>query len=370
MDAAKGRLQRVSTICRLKRYTTDDTRQCLANQHLNFIGDSLSRYQFYSLAYFIDKGMYPPRFPTPSAYDNRNECRSHHVDDNNTSQCSPETEPNICTEVDWRRYRDRSWSMLFSVLGGSDDGGVFGGRMECNCGRKDGESQIIENMIYASQPDGKNERAVLSLFLERGWGDNMDPIRGHSFIGCGFNESCRLSETLQDTTLDRARHGSYDYNQSFPEAIDPEHGALRHIIPPVNIAIYNRGLWGALDPGRAALIFPAMFNWTGGAAGRCFFKSTTASGRPSDRDLHQYETQPAIRTVAVNAGCSFLDYGHITSDFANLHYEFPEPPGGGGLERTDVYWDVVHFMPWVYEELNNVLLNVLCNGRDSDAAVA
>jgi hypothetical protein len=34
------------------------------------------------------------------------------------------------------------------------------------------------------------------------------------------------------------------------------------------------------------------------------------------------------------------------------------------FEYTNVFWDSVHYQPWVYEELNNVMLNVLCNAKN------
>ena len=347
----------LTSICSLMRYSADEARQCLANEHLNFIGDSLSRYQFHSLVHFIDKGTYPPRFPSPLVYGD--ECQ-YHVDEVNQSQCSPKGQPNICMELDWyEHHKDRSWNMLYQAVGGD----LFGGRMECACARNDKERLETENLLYASQPDENGHRITLSVMQERGWTNMILPIRGYHFTGCSFNESCQLTDAVQDAWFDRLRNSSFDYNQTFPEAIDFEHGALRHVLPPVSIAIYNRGLWGPLAPDRAKQIFPAMFNWTGGSAGRCFYKSTTASGRYTEDNLREHETQRSIRNEAVHAGCAFLDYGHVTSDFASLFYNYPTPPGGGGLERTDVYWDSVHFQPWVYEELNNIFLNVLCNAR-------
>jgi hypothetical protein len=32
-------------------------------------------------------------------------------------------------------------------------------------------------------------------------------------------------------------------------------------------------------------------------------------------------------------------------------------------ERDTILWDDVHFQPWVNEELNNLLLNMLCNAH-------
>ncbi len=34
------------------------------------------------------------------------------------------------------------------------------------------------------------------------------------------------------------------------------------------------------------------------------------------------------------------------------------PPSKGRCCR---YWDAVHFMPWVYEEFNTLLLNMICD---------
>jgi hypothetical protein len=58
----------------------------------------------------------------------------------------------------------------------------------------------------------------------------------------------------------------------------------------------------------------------------------------------------------LKAGCSFLDIAHVTEIFASLQT----------VERTFVFWDALHYLPWVYEELNNVLLNVLCNHIPTD----
>ena len=57
----------------------------------------------------------------------------------------------------------------------------------------------------------------------------------------------------------------------------------------------------------------------------------------------------------------------MTKAFEELLFKFPFPPAPeiALRERKDVYTDLVHFMPWVYEEINNLLLNVLCNGDAS-----
>ena len=76
----------------------------------------------------------------------------------------------------------------------------------------------------------------------------------------------------------------------------------------------------------------------------------------------------------MNSGCGYLDFGHLLQEFGHMPYAHPKPPKqkhgaihSGFAEASYVYWDKVHFQPWVYEELNNFLLNVLCNA-DGNAA--
>jgi hypothetical protein len=174
-------------------------------------------------------------------------------------------------------------------------------------------------------------------------------------------------------------------------------------------------VWGRLSEDRAKRIFPMLHDWVrdgagagagAGAAGsggptdaapvgRCFFKSTTA-GATSFRD-HYMETElRTIRPHAVQSGCTYLDFAHLTEDFGALDYE--SSLRNPRAERRSVFVDQVsaldraldrevcallllgrtfayvrpfyfigltqvHLQPWVYEELNQVLLNVLCNNR-------
>jgi hypothetical protein len=165
-------------------------------------------------------------------------------------------------------------------------------------------------------------------------------------------------------------------------------------------------VWGRLAEDRAQRIFPVLRDWVAAEAddkpkgrgeseqqqqqGRCFFKSTTA-GANSFRDRY-FETElHTIRPHALKAGCGYLDFAYLTQDFGALDYEssLKDPRA----ERRSVFVDQVraavlflwvddpllkpswltrartvhspvqvHLQPWVYEELNQVLLNVLCNG--------
>jgi len=92
-----------------------------------------------------------------------------------------------------------------------------------------------------------------------------------------------------------------------------------------------------------------------GSDGRCFFKATTGSSRQDYRPLEIGK----IRGPTIKKGCDYLDWGHVTATFGKTRMDH-HPYGGG--EKDDVFFDTVHYHPWVYTELNNLMLNVLCNG--------
>jgi hypothetical protein len=160
----------------------------------------------------------------------------------------------------------------------------------------------------------------------------------------------------------RAVDGDFDWNEPLYEALN---GTLRSILPPVDIAIYNRGLWGILGKERAQVTMPVLREFVG--EGRCFYRTITAAPCYYDRNLPNREMM-TMKEATFKAGCGMLDFAHLTKEFNLLGYHRDGPPkqDHGTIwnyrEWEDIYWDNAHFNPWVYEELNNVLLNVLCNG--------
>jgi hypothetical protein len=148
--------------------------------------------------------------------------------------------------------------------------------------------------------------------------------------------------------------------------VDALQNSLKKVLPPVNIGIYNKGLWGRVSKETLDRVMPALYNFTGGEQGRCFFRSTTGSPKSLKRNLEEHE-RGLVQTLAHRHGCSFLDFGRLTEDFARMEYrEGNVNKASASLllqERSAIYWDNVHFLPWVYEELNNLQLNVLCNAE-------
>ena len=66
--------------CKLRRHLPWHARACLMNKHLMFIGDSLTRYQYVSLAHFISRLEYPDQYGGDNA------------------------RPNICLEREWQDW--------------------------------------------------------------------------------------------------------------------------------------------------------------------------------------------------------------------------------------------------------------------------
>ena len=59
-----------------------------------------------------------------------------------------------------------------------------------------------------------------------------------------------------------------------------------------------------------------------------------------------------------------MDIRHLMCEFASYLFAHLLPLRNVMLEYLTIFWDDMHFQPWVYKELNNLMLNVLCNAQD------
>jgi hypothetical protein len=394
--------------CRLHRYTAQEARQCLRGQHMSLMGDSLSRYLFLSLSFFMQHGVWPPRFGQARGqfgYESINSTTTTtkmkkqppqrqpvcpHIDEQGQATCSPMGEPNPVMEGDWKRNLQAgqdSWETFLEQIGGGTDGGIFSGHMECDCARssRPGKGELckaecqVENELYISGPandqgeweedhqgDTNNDidysrRILFSHVKENGWGDPPRNVSGFSFTKCGASGSCRRDQNTTNFMLERAMEGVFEWNEPLASALQ---NSLKRILPPVSIGIYNKGLWGAVSKETLDRVMPALYNFTGGEDGRCFFRSTTGSAKSLKANLEEHE-RGLVQSLTHQHGCNFLDFGRLTEDFARIEYREGQVDRASASfllqERNSIYWDNVHFMPWVYEELNNMQLNVLCN---------
>ena len=155
---------------------------------------------------------------------------------------------------------------------------------------------------------------------------------------------------------------------SVAEAFGPNGTEFLAQFAGTDYAVYNRGLWGRLPTDKAEVVMGALYDLTGGKEkreGRCFYRSTTSCERTTKNDLGSWE-HDKVRPVAYAEKCEYLDYNHVTEAFGHFVFRVPKPDRNLAFERSSVFWDAVHYQPWVYEELNNLLLNVLCNADQGD----
>ena len=356
---ADGSRELQHELCGIHRYTAEEARFCLAPHHVHFIGDSITRYQMVSLVHLLHHGKYPPRFGFAAQ---GQPCA--HVDETGQEQCSPPDKPNINMEREWTQVANMAgkdpWLYFMQALGTN----VFDGYMEASAVRtKETLLELqAENYLYVLPESKVNNRLrpMISYAQEIGWAEKPTPIHGFHFTGCAHSGTCNYTDEMADERLQRALNHSFDFEEPLEQALQPN-GALYKQLPPTTIAIYNRGHWGQLPAARANVLMPLLHTFSQGSLGRCYFKSTTTP-YPF---LREHE-RTAIRDAAWTSGCGFLDWGHITEDFLELPFQpnmIPPEQVYGPItgEREQIFWDQVHFQPWVNEEFNNLLLNILCN---------
>jgi hypothetical protein len=241
-------------ICRLKRYTSSEANQCLADKHLSMIGDSLTRYQFTSLAYFLENGRFQSRFGRPPS---RN-APCLHIDETGQPTCAPFATPSVTNHYEWKG----GWNGYFRGLGGGNDGGVMNGHMESTSVRAETSigGQDSDNFLYTHPKSG----IVLSYAYEAGWGNAPRPLQGYYYTNCSYTGSCRKTKKMMRELANRSLAKDFDWQQSFPEAIG-KNGTLRTVLPRrPDYLFYNRGVWGRLSEARAKLIMPALRDWVAG----------------------------------------------------------------------------------------------------------
>jgi hypothetical protein len=353
-------------LCKIHRYTADEAKQCLIGKHVNIIGDSVSRYGANSLAYFIENNRWPQRFGFEVPY-----CRR--FDENGTAVCSTEEDPNLTWERNFlhSRYIPEGldgWEYFMAKIGGWTDGGIFNGRLECNCAGNE-----LENWMYvtpelkiasnhANADDKFANRVVISVNVEKGW-LKADPLHGFNYSGCAVTGTCRYNQTDSKYWKDRVWAGDVDWKQDLLDFLSPNR-AIASQLPPVDIVMYNRGIWGILPPERSQQIFPLLYNYSGRDSGQCFFR-TTVSAQKRGSEIEY------VRSHALASNCSFFDFAGIAENFVELQGRMEIHRGDENWtmitpqedERYSVFTDDNHYQPWVYEEFNNLWLNVLCNTK-------
>mmetsp|Transcript_25247 Transcript_25247/g.39624 ORF Transcript_25247/g.39624 Transcript_25247/m.39624 type:complete len:378 (+) Transcript_25247:1704-2837(+) len=315
--------------CQLRRFTTADARECLRNKHVLIIGDSVSRYQYMSLASFLHSG-----FPEASG--------NHEKGANNV--CMP---GNVWGS--WKRFYLRSSAH-------------FEGRELCDCFRPEGpwnpdfEKRTEENR-FLSLPEHNLSLSYLQVF-------GGFPMHGHFPGRCRGSTQVPMCSRLNVSRAEvsRATHvltnEEYDSNPLLDQGNvfdwqSSVHATVRDLVPnmEVDVLIYNTGLWGELK--NATMVGDVMSAGSEvvKAGGSCFWKRTTKRFKCQGGDRRCFRDRWAPEEVAdavpvdqaKDKGWGIMDIATPTS-----------------LLEQDSFADGIHPRPFVYNELNNLLLNQVC----------
>lgn len=335
-------------LCKLKRFTYNNALKCLNNKHILFIGDSLSRFQYLSLTYFIEHGGWLSRF--------RMDSNCTHIDEFNKTQCRKGGEPNL-NDPHMRHYKE-----LHVGLGSH----YFNGKLECQCYRGQGE-RSVENMYYENIINSSMQLKLTYM------SDNIVyPMKGWKRSHCSTESVCQMNETNWYEFGEKK--WDYEYYDDDPLLYDY---ISKFQVPDVNIILVNRGLWTGIPTNITTMskIFQYISEITKKNSGRCFWKGTTVPMEPKMTELLGYRpSHPSnfsllekdIRHLGSKYSCESFDLSHVTSHFIDMlgsDYCVTNNSTWNSNSRfklTDIYIDRVHFQPWVYEEFNQILLNVLC----------
>uniref|UniRef100_A0A6U4JN35 SGNH domain-containing protein n=2 Tax=Hemiselmis andersenii TaxID=464988 RepID=A0A6U4JN35_HEMAN len=329
--------------CKLHRYTQEEARQCLKDRHFLFIGDSLTRYQYMSLVMFLE---------------------DHWPDDTGEKEGF-----NPCREA----WGQGGWKVFYQT-----SSKLLKGKEICDCFRLDGpmsrntQNTLVENRYFHLAAHNLSV-TYLQLF-------GVLPMRGHwpteecrnkkrGEDGCGpdsmsKSEVAKNLHVLQEEEYNTyLKDGQFDWTGNHMQAI-------ADVVPAMGVdtLFINLGLWvptGEYDnkeeiratykAARSAVVAHEK------GGGMAFWKRTTTmlkcyktGGKrcnPGDkREVRFYKDKEPVA---------------LAKDMGIGIYDTAEPT------RTLPWWvwnDEVHFRPFVYRELNNLLFNQFCNSPSAKGA--
>jgi hypothetical protein len=280
---------------------------------LTFIGDSLTRYQYLSLIHFLHSGLWPEPLGDVSGQPNPVMEREH-----------------------------ANWTVYYST---SNE--VYGGHEVCTCRRDDVDE--YERRHFHLDTVGLTIRSitvpVLGSVLAQ-LGDVNQELnsthRAHYKYDARIHQR-GLGFSLCDNSTSTSLHPSCLYPPHFPYH------------PPTALVV-NTGIWQVHDhpdvprpfDTNSTLFYQPIHDAIHSAALshptlRAIWKTTTAQRGGGEAEPGAWQAQQAVFNNS--STWSVLDAFGVTDQSA--------------VRRA--YWDRWHLLPFVYEELSVVLLNMLCD---------
>ena len=314
-------------VCDLSTFRLGWAHACLRDTTVVFIGDSLTRYQYLNLVYFLRNGKWAPP--------------AQHVP--NRGILSMEGEFDF--PGGWTEFYEASNARL-------------GGHEICDCNRQGINWDVaVENRYYY---DPLHNFRVVHL---QWFGDNLSS--GHSLKA--LNVSCQIErfkrrkgsqQVAEDvSSLCRQSHCTpgrcgppFDWTATPPTGFLP---LLEELGP--DFVIFNVGHW---EWWRDSDKLFSMRTFLKSArqrlpAARLFWKQTTPSVTFGD-EVHEVQRKAGLIDILREAGVSVFPALDLTIGLANERFS------------SRAFSDELYFQGFVYVLLNKVLLGVICEAKGRD----
>ena len=303
--------------CRLRRPTLCQAQHCLSNQSLLFMGDSLTRYMYAALLYFLTHNGHWP-----------------HPLGQQPNQPSPVVQPEHGT---WAQYYQSSAT-------------TFAGKENCTCYRSGNGSIITERRHYYEAATDTTVRFFFYPFdhslqiglqeVAQEWAAWYNGSLGGSGSGGGRRE--QYTWTIHSNEPQLCSGLLYTH----PSCYYPSFAPYR----PAGVLIANVGIWqrsSTADPQYYSRIRAAL---PSGVPVRAIWKLTTPKNDSSETKLGANEI-----AARVFSNSSSSDGGAARWEMLDL-FAMVNQTGA-----RSAYWDLWHFRPYVYEEMSVFMLNMLCD---------
>lgn len=256
-----------------------------------FAGDSVTRYQYMNLAYFLSKMKNSDKYGDRPGH------------------------PSLSIEKEWKSF-EQFYSDTTAILGDITDGC---GWETCDCHRDEGQ--------------------------------NLATVREYRSLDFTFPGSC-AERDLRDDDDDIENHLTLSYEQvfSYPDAVTAGHDALTyyersHRQQPPNIFVFNMGLHMAIPD-------ELLYNQT---LGKILQKGQAL--------VTEHNTTLIWKTTTPNSIGPFFRRNQ-EMDIAGAHNFKLFDVGAMALaaleQHLQMSWDDLHYFPSVYQQFNDVLLNLIC----------
>jgi hypothetical protein len=338
--------------CELHQFTAQEAQQCLSNVHLFFVGDSVTRFQYLSLVHLLANGNYPDRRIQLPKY---------------SSDYAQNGQPNILRDADYHhKYHLKEDGK--SKVKFLHESALFLGNELCDCwdGNATMSSSVeknVENRFY--QLDGLN----LSVSFVKKLGFYM--IHGHNLTS--FEPKTLTPKSYDQNAYDQ---WSYDWNPKTIEvAVEETLQKMPKRKQQRQVVIWNDGVWGYGNDNLADMKQSLRkLASSVGAGGQVLFKTTTVNHLETfeEKSYLEYSSieRTAVKELRAMAGTkqekiglwdTVSDTGGLgIYDLAVATAHFEHLKNKSSPEYAEVYLDAVHFQPYVYNEMNKLLLNQIC----------